>query len=133
MYWNYFYNVWKTVSYSPFSNAVVFVDDGATITAPASFTFKVVDKSADAYNTVLSLAPVESAALSNSDYNFVQTEDATKAGIAIHKYGAVIIPAADSDGVVLELESNGQIYQAAAAIKNTADVGDTVTLSPANF
>lgn len=25
LYWNYFYNVWKTVSYSPFSNAVVFV------------------------------------------------------------------------------------------------------------
>ena len=133
MYWNYFYNVWKTVSYSPFSNAVVFVDDGATITAPASFTFKVVDKSADAYNTVLSLAPVESAALSNSDYNFVQTEDAVQAGIAIHKYGAVIIPAADEDGAVLQIESNGQIYQAAAAIKNTADVGDTVTLSPANF
>ena len=133
MYWNYFYNVWKTVSFSPFSNAVVFVDDGATITAPASFTFKVVDKSADAYNTVLSLAPVESAALSNSDYNFVQTEDAVKAGIAIHKYGAVIIPAADEDGVVLQIESNGQIYEASAAIKNTADVGDTVTLSPANF
>ena len=47
MYWNYFYNVWKTVSSSPFSNAVVFVDDGATITAPASFTFTVSDKSAD--------------------------------------------------------------------------------------
>ncbi len=25
LYWNYFYNVWKTVSWSPFSNAVVFV------------------------------------------------------------------------------------------------------------
>ena len=130
MYWNYFYNVWKTVSSSPFSNAVVFVDDGATITAPASFTFAVSDKSADAYNTVLSLTPTESAALSEQNYNFIQTEDATEAGIAIHKYGAVIIPAADTDGVVLELESNGKVYQAAAAIKNTAAVGDTVTLSP---
>ena len=26
-YWNYFYNVWKTVSSSPFSNAVVFKDE----------------------------------------------------------------------------------------------------------
>lgn len=133
MYWNYFYNVWKTVSSSPFSNAVVFVDDGATITAPASFTFTVSDKSADAYNTVLSLRHTEATALSDQNYNFIQTEDATEAGIAIHKYGAVIIPAADTDGVVLELESNGKVYQAAAAIKNTADVGDTVTLSPANF
>lgn len=133
MYWNYFYNVWKTVSSSPFSNAVVFVDDGATITAPASFTFTVSDKSADAHSVVLSLTPTEATALSEQNYNFVQTEDATEAGIAIHKYGAVIIPADDTDGVVLELESNGQTYQAAAAIKNTADVGDTVTLSPSNF
>ena len=29
-YWNYFYNVWKTVSSSPFSNAIVFVDNNAT-------------------------------------------------------------------------------------------------------
>lgn len=29
LYWNYFYNVWKTVSYSPFSNAVVFVESDA--------------------------------------------------------------------------------------------------------
>lgn len=27
LYWNYFYNVWKIVSSSPFSNAVVFVDE----------------------------------------------------------------------------------------------------------
>lgn len=27
LYWNYFYNVWKTVSYSPFSNAVAFVKE----------------------------------------------------------------------------------------------------------
>ena len=26
MYWNYFYNVWKTVSWSPFSNIVEFLD-----------------------------------------------------------------------------------------------------------
>lgn len=29
MYWNYFYNVWKTVSSSPFSNAIVFVADNS--------------------------------------------------------------------------------------------------------
>lgn len=29
MYWNYFLNVWKTVSTSPFSNAVVFIDTSA--------------------------------------------------------------------------------------------------------
>jgi hypothetical protein len=29
LYWNYFYHVWKTVSSSPFSNAVVFMDANA--------------------------------------------------------------------------------------------------------
>lgn len=27
LYWNYFYHVWKTVSWSPFSNAIVFVEE----------------------------------------------------------------------------------------------------------
>lgn len=27
LYWNYFYHVWKTISWSPFSNAIVFVVD----------------------------------------------------------------------------------------------------------
>lgn len=26
LYWNYFYHVWKTISNSPFSNAVVFIE-----------------------------------------------------------------------------------------------------------
>lgn len=30
MYWNYNYNVWKTVSYSPFSNAIAFVAETET-------------------------------------------------------------------------------------------------------
>ena len=128
-YWNYFYNVWKTVSYSPFSNAIVFVDDGATITAPASFTFTVADKSADANNVVFSLVPTEATALSDQTYNFVQTQAATQAGIAIHKYGAVIIPADDTNGVVLDIQSNGKTYRASAALTKTAAVGDTLTFS----
>lgn len=128
-YWNYFYNVWKTVSYSPFSNAIAFVDDGATITAPASFTFTVADKSADANNVVFSLVPTESTALSDQTYNFVQTQAATQAGIAIHKYGAVIIPADDTDGVVLDIQSNGKTYRASAALTKTAAVGNTLTFA----
>lgn len=30
LYWNYFYHVWKTVSYSPFANAVAFIDNTKT-------------------------------------------------------------------------------------------------------
>lgn len=127
MYWNYFYNVWKTVSSSPFSNALVFVTTGATITAPTSFTFTVADKSADANATVLTLIPTEATSLANQTYNFVQNEAATTAGIAVHKYGAIIIPNTDTNGVVLDIVSNGKTYTAGSALTKSADVGDTLT------
>ena len=33
LYWNYWYHVWKTFSYSPFANAVVFVEGQPNVTA----------------------------------------------------------------------------------------------------
>ena len=96
-YWNYFYNVWKTVSSSPFSNAVVFVTSSATITAPATLAFKVADIGGDANaNTFTLVADDSTASLVNAGTGkFVQTEDDTKNGIAVHPYGAWIIPVAD--------------------------------------
>ena len=130
LYWNYFYNVWKIVSSSPFSNAIVFVDNTATTTNPVSLTFKVTDKSTDATNTVISLGMDDStAALSPSGYNFIQTQAAVQAGIAIHKYGAVIIPNTDNSGVTLQVELGGSVYQASAALTKSADVGDTFTFT----
>ena len=96
MYWNYFYNVWKTVSSSPFSNAIVFVTNSATITPANSYTVRVDGKTESDEATVLTLS-VETSdkapTLVNSNYSFEQTEALTRAGIAIQKYGAVIIPA----------------------------------------
>lgn len=93
-YWNYFYNVWKTVSASPFSNAVVFVTSNATITAPASLTFKVGDISSDAnVDTFTLIADDSTASLVNAGRGkFVQTQSDTTKGIAVHPYGAYIIP-----------------------------------------
>ena len=93
-YWNYFYNVWKTVSSSPFSNAVVFVTSSATIAAPATLAFKVADISGDALATVITLVADDSTAslVNAGSGKFVQTEDDTENGIAVHPYGAIIIP-----------------------------------------
>ena len=93
-YWNYFYNVWKTVSSSPFSNAVVFVTSSATITAPSTLDFIVGsitgDDNADTFTLV---ADDSTASLVNAGSGkFVQTEDDTENGIAVHPYGAWIIP-----------------------------------------
>lgn len=128
LYWNYFYNIWKTISSSPFSNAIVIVDNTATITPLTSLVFTVADKSADDNNTVLSLVPADTATLQNTNYNFVQTESATEGGIAIHKYGAVIMPN-DSKGTTLEIVIGGKTYTAGAAITPGSAVGDTVTFT----
>ena len=93
-YWNYFYNVWKTVSSSPFSNAIVFVTSSATITAPDTLTFKVGDMSGDAVaDTFTLIADDSTASLVNAGSGkFVQTEADTENGIAVHPYGAWIVP-----------------------------------------
>ena len=115
MYWNYFYNVWKTVSSSPFSNAIVFVDDAATITAPNTFTVHVnsKDESEEAITFTFDVdTSDENPTLANTNYSFVQTEALTEEGIAVHKYGAVIIPASKSaTEIVLTMEVDGVIYE----------------------
>lgn len=131
-YWNYFYNVWKTVSSSPFSNAVVFVTSNATITAPLSLTFKVANISGDANASVVTLEPTGDAALVGKDgYKFVQTSTDTQNGVAVHPYGAYIIPVEETPLTVkFTATLLGETYAAASAV-GVADltVGDTVTLA----
>lgn len=131
LYWNYFYHVWKTVSSSPFANAVVFVTSSATITLPASVTFTITNKSVSDTAITLTLELDEStAALKPSNVNFVQTEALTADGIAVHPFGAVMIPAAEDDTeITLVATINGTTYTASAAITSANDVGDTVTLA----
>ena len=130
MYWNYFYNVWKTVSSSPFSNAIVFVTDGANVALPASFTVKVTNKSASDDATVLTVMPqLNTASLAPSSVQFVQTEALTSAGIAVHPYGAVIIPSGKaSQDITLVAKINGTTYTGKTAITSASTVGTTVKM-----
>lgn len=133
LYWNYFYNVWKTVSFSPFSNAVVFVNEDATTTLPNTLTVTVLSKSVSDEATVLTFsADLSSEALAGGNANFVQTSALTEAGIAVHPYGAVIIPSGEeATNITLVADVNGTTYTAGSAITASTDVGDTVTLSKA--
>lgn len=129
MYWNYFYNVWKTVSYSPFSNAVVFVADGATITNPASFTVEIADKSISESATVMTLSVQEDTpTLANNNVEFIQDATNTENGIAIHKYGAIIFPAGKTTATVTA-KIGDTIYTGATAINTTDEVGATITFN----
>ena len=130
LYWNYFYHVWKTISYSPFANAVVFVSNSSTITPPATFSVEIAGKDKSNVATVLTLDVGDNETLQHTTLNFVQSEALVKAGIAIQKYGAVIIPAsAVSETITLEAVVDGVGYTATTTISASSNVGDSVTLS----
>lgn len=131
MYWNYFYHTWKTISSSPFANAIVFVESDATITPFASITAEIVDKSiTDEAITLTIQAEHDGASLQPNTVNFVQTEDLTTAGIAVHKYGALLIPAGKaSTNIKLEAVINGVTYQAETNITSASNVGSTVKMN----
>lgn len=131
LYWNYNLHTWKTVSSSPFSNAVVFVDDAANIAPPATLTVKVDGVVTSDTATVITL-DVEKAAsgMPDSNVQFVQTEELVTAGIAVQRYGALMIPT-DKVGTEITLKAaiNGVGYTAASTINGSTDVGASVTMN----
>lgn len=144
LYWNYFFNVWKTVSSSPFSNAIVFVDASATITAPSTISLTVTDITKSGNAAIYTLTPADPASLQDSNLEFVQDSTSTQNGIAIHKYGAVIVPIAASAASQVSYTAKAKLgdatYTASAAIYVDEDdtpstghsataVGDTITLA----
>lgn len=109
LYWNYFYHTWKTVSNSPFANAVVFVTSTEDVALPATVTVHVDAKDESDVATVFTIsADFEEAGLSPQNVNFVQTRALTTAGIAVQKYGGLIIPASQvGTDITLVAEING--------------------------
>jgi hypothetical protein len=130
LYWNYFYHVWKTVSSSPFANAIVFVDKNAVIALPDSLTCKCINKDVSDEAIVLALnADTDEASLKPNSVHFVQTDDLTTKGIAVQKYGVVIIPkSAFGEKVTIVAEIEDTKYTGTATISNT-NVNDTLILS----
>lgn len=131
MYWNYFYHVWKTISSSPFSNAIVFVTDTVEIAPKKSYTVELTGKDTSDVATVFTLGVQDNTAtLVQGTYQFTQTEQATTDGIAILPYGAIMIPAsAGAKPVNLTMVINDVEYNAADTITSDSEVGATVTMN----
>lgn len=137
LYWNYFYHTWKTVSYSPFSNAVVFVKDTANIALPATLTAEIMSKDSSEDATVFTLdASVDGASLEPNTALFVQTPELTAKGIAVNPYGGLIIPAsASKEEITLKATIDGTVYTAKAkasekvTINTSSAVGTTVNMA----
>ena len=132
LYWNYFYNVWKTVSSSPFSNAIAFVEGGAgvNIGLPTTITAKIASKDVSDNATVFTIeATSGGATMEPHTLQFVQTEALTKKGIAVHPYGAVIIPASQaSTKITLVGKIGDKTYTGQTQIDASSAVGVTVTM-----
>ena len=134
LYWNYFYNVWKTVSSSPFSNAIAFIDTaGETIGLPTVITAKIISKDASKNATVFTIEATDSSpndpSVEPNKLKFVQTEALTKAGIAVHPYGAVIIPASQvATKITLVGKIGNKTYTGQTQIDASSAVGLTVTM-----
>lgn len=130
LYWNYFYHTWKTISRSPFANAVAFMSGTIAPKDIINLTVTGVDKSDEA--TVLALTEKEgdTPTLQDTTYNMSQTQAATEAGIGIQPFGAVLIPK-DKEATALTLEASikGQKYTASTTVSGATAVGTDVTLT----
>lgn len=131
LYWNYFYHTWKTVSNSPFANAIAFVTTAANTALPESITVHVDSKDESDAATVFTISPkYESAGLDPRNVNFVQTEALTEAGIAVQKFGGIIIPTSQlSTDVNIVAEINGTQYTAISNLTGATTVGTKFTLN----
>jgi hypothetical protein len=131
LYWNYFYHNWKILAHSPFANAIVFVDNSATIDVPATFTAEVTDVSTVKGVSVINvLADDETASFSPTDVQYVQTEGLTEDGVAVQRFGSYIVPKTALESYyVLEATIKGTKYTSEPTNVGGLAQGDTVTFT----
>lgn len=130
MYWNYWYNVWKTISSSPFSNAVVFVKDTATTALPDTLNAEITAVQHGDAGIIYTLEiDDDNASLKPHTARFVQTQDCVQALVAVHPYGAFIVPGTGVESFIPVATLGGATYTGTAVPVATAKVGDTITLT----
>ena len=132
MYWNYFYNVWKTVSYSPFSNIVAFTTTEVVIPAAKNTTVDITGIEEYDGGKIFTLQPI--GKFMPYEFKYEQTEALTKAGVAVHPYGAYIVPdgaLTDTLPISASVTHSGKTYQYTGTISLTTlpEVGSTVNLT----
>lgn len=127
-YWNYFLNIRKTVSYSPFSNIVAFTTAAASEISTYALTVDSVSVDADG-NHVIAFATAD-----NRPVRFIQSEDMTAAGIAVKPYGLLIVPVKDLatgetiTGFEIDADVDGTSLMADVDLEDLVP-GATVTLA----
>ena len=132
LYWNYFYHTWKTISTSPFANAVAFVDSTAEVALPETLTLHWDAKDETEKAITLTMhADAKDVTLAPNEVNFVQTEELTTAGIAVQKYGGMLVPETQFTTPMTMVANIGeQLYEAIDTVTPTeVHVNGTLTLN----
>lgn len=128
LYWNYFYHTWKTISHSPFANAVVFCDTTKIKAMPASLTAHIKSKEESKEATMLTIDVDGFTAIQRENITFLQTQELTKAGIGVQPYGVYIIPAdKHATEITIKFEVGGAVYTGQTKITLSSSVDETVT------
>ena len=124
LYWNYFYHTWKTVSYSPFANCIAFSEDKDMVSN--THIIHVVSKDTDTSTgtTILTFN-------SEDPEEYVQTEALTTGGVAVQKYGVLIIPSTSTNTEAdIEVKYLGAAYKGSGTTKlSELKVGASITLN----
>lgn len=72
----------------------------------------------------------DTATLAPNSVNFVQTKALTTEGIAVQKYGAIVIPSTKpTSEIKLVADLDGTTYKGTTNITSASNVGDTVELN----
>lgn len=132
LYWNYFYHTWKTISHSPFANAIVFVDSSTISVVETEPTIKLVSRDIDGQgNCVVNFAIEDQSISDKGSWEFVQTEECTSLGIGVQKYGSYLIPANVSSEIYITLRNTYTNTKAtvptAYNLKTAPDVGTEIS------
>lgn len=131
LYWNYFYHQWKTVSYSPFANAVVFVLDTASTTVPNTITAQIRTIDEDDNNFVVNFDIAEVTDVNALPAQFIETGANVSAGVAVQTYGSYIIPKNESiETVAIQTKFRNATYNGTLTVASMA-IGDNITLTKA--
>lgn len=136
LYWNYFYHTWKTIAHSPFANAIVFATSSGTLPSYSAELTGKVTSVADTDNAIMLAVEVQDgdASLEPRSYKFQQTEDLTEEGVAVQKYGALVVPKANtpiSEDVVIGV--GDKTYVSASKVTFASlGVGSTITFQSAS-
>lgn len=128
MYWNYFYNVFKTISVSPFSNIITFVEGTDVELAPDTFTVNVLGVEKGNEATVVEIGDLQTLGLTNTSVIYEENEEAVKGGVGVLPYGVYLFPKG-AKAITPTAEVLGTKYTATTTLGTTAGLSTTLTFN----